>query len=1013
MKTTGNMNRLNTLFIITLTLISLPRVQAQSSFPLKGKVADRNGEAVIGAAVIIQSTGHGTTTGLDGSFELKEPVSDTTSIRVSSLGYSDIVLVPGKSRMLNIIMDESNTSLDEVVIIAYGSTSRKNYTGSLVQLHIENSPISNAVTNNAFTTLNGTAPGLRFSQSGESGNAGSMLIRGQKSLSSSAGSPLIVLDGVIFSGSLNDIDASTVESMTVLKDATSLAAYGSKAANGVIMVTSRKGKNGKPIIGFSTQVGVSQPDFKTKVKSPDDYIELVNAGYHTSSPIWMTTLQKSNWIAGRTTDWFDYITRTGIQQNYSMNISGATENMNYYLSASWYDNDNYIKGDNYNRTLFSGRFNTKITPWLSAGVNFNQSFSKNDGVRPNYTSAILMSPFNSPTISDGRMRKYTDGQETGNINPLWDTFNGIDNENHRTSTIMGGNLEVKFPFLEGLSYKLIGTYTLTNSTLRRFVHESNFVNITLGEAGYDPQNQTSYLDQTNGYRQTAKNTNWVLDNIVSFVRTFGKHYVNASFVYSRDSAESEIEKFSGKDFATIGNTNLGFWGLRYGAVQLIDNISYTLHNDIGYLARALYSYKETYHINASVRRDGSSVFGANSKWGIFPAVGLAWTISNEKFFSSVPFVNNLKLKASWGKNGNQTLAPYGSLTTINLGMETNIAYIFDDKVQYGQTIGSIGNANLGWESTESVNFGFDLDLFDNRIHMELDSYYSKTTDQIFSRRIPIMGAGKTAQVTTMGRIDNHGTEITLNTVNVKNRKFRWETSTNFALNRNILKDLGYTDTDDIPNNRFLGKSLGAIYGYKWIGIVQDSDTEYMNANGASPGDAMYANVDGSADGRITSDDRTILGYSKDNFRIGMQNTITYGRWQLYFMLHGIFSGSGFGYADNTLAYLSWNNKGPVALDHPFWTAENKSNTYPAPRFYDAKFMVLDKYGYVRLQDVVLSYTFDHNLLSRWRMASLKIFLSGKNLAFIAPGWHTSDPEVRSFEKAQLPRVFSAGINVSF
>jgi hypothetical protein len=320
---------------------------------------------------------------------------------------------------------------------------------------------------------------------------------------------------------------------------------------------------------------------------------------------------------------------------------------------------------------------------------------------------------------------------------------------------------------------------------------------------------------------------------------------------------------------------------------------------------------------------------------------------------------------------------------------------------------------LAWETTNSFNAGIETDLFGKRIHFEADVYKSETTDQIFSRTIPVMGAGITTQQSTMGQVDNWGIEIDASTVNVSRANFTWRSGLVFSLNRNKLVEIDGSGRDFVDNNLFLGKSLGAIYGYKWIGVVQASDTEYIAANGAVPGDAMYANVDGSADNRITITDRTILGYSKESFRMSLTNNLSYKKFSLYVMLNGIFSGGDYGVARNNDAYLSFGGWAVRnALDHPYWTAENPSDVYPRNDYYDSKFIAVQKYTFIRLQDVNLSYDLT-SVVKKWGLNSMSIYLAGKNLAFWAPHWEFSDPQVRSYSSAQLQRQFTLGINVGF
>ncbi len=980
-----------------------------------GVVTDAEGLPLPGVTVIVEGTTIGTITDPDGGFTLTIP-ENAEELHFSFVGMkTQIIPIDGKTSFM-VTLEADAIGLDEIVAIGYGVTKRKNFTGSVTQVDMENSPIMNKATTDAFSLLDGITTGINFSKSGEAGAETELLVRGQKSINDAdapdgfnSSAPLLVVDGIIFSGSMNDIDPTTVENIQVLKDATSLAAYGSKAANGVIMITRKKGIKGKPRISVSTSLGISNPNYKPDMRGPQGYIELMNA--RTASTTWMSALEQENIDANTPTDYYDMITRTGVQQNYSVNVSGGGEAMDYFIGSSYLDNKNFVVGDQYKRATFTARINTKVNDYLSVSASFDQSFNNNDGIVPNYGAAVTLSPWTEPTLSDGRVRLYVDGREETTQHPLWDTWVGRDDEDRRNATIIGGTVDFKIPGIEGLSYKLTGSYTTNKRLQREFTYETNFVNLALGEDGYTSEAQAAYLDRANGSISEEKTASWVIDNILSYTNQFDDHFISATAVYTRDSRKMDYFGMNGTDFTGIGNTNLGFYGLSNAVTQEIQPIRYTLHNDVGYLARASYSYKDTYHLNASFRRDGSSVFGADKKWGNFPAIGAAWTVSNESFLSSSTLIDNLKLKASWGKNGNQTLRPYGTLSTMDVGRGGGIGYWFDDQIIWGQSLATLGNTELAWETTTSFNIGTEIDLL-NRIHFELDGYKSTTTDQIFSRTIPVMGAGITSQMATMGKVENWGIEAVLNSTNIESGDFRWTSGLTFSLNRNKLVELyGGDEEDDLNAGLFIGESLSAIYGYEWTGIVQADDTEYLAANGGEPGDAMYANLDGSEDGVIGVTDRKILGFGMENFRMSLSNTLSYKNFQLYALFNGIFSGGDYGYAENNIAYLSSDGfQYHNMLNHPWWTAESPSETYPRVNFTDGRYTALQKYTFVRLQELNLSYTFDRDLLQKFHFSSLKIFVSGSNLFFFAPDWEYSDPEIRSWEAAQLPRTFTLGIN---
>ena len=1013
-----------TFFLLVAMLIASVTAMAQN-VSISGKVADANGEPLIGVSILVKGTTTGTMTDIDGNFALDVPANSI--IEVSSIGFVTQAISIGNQTTFNIVLEEDAELLEGTVVVGYGTVKRTNFTGSVASYSVGDGPVANIPKTSALDMLRGLAPGLQMTQSGVAGAAPSITIRGQKSIGGGS-DPLIVLDGVIFKGEINDIDPTTIETMSVMKDATSLASYGSQAANGVIMITTKKGEIGKPTINVKASVSLVEQNYNPDLKTGEEFIELMNARRGEADPkstVWMTSLERENYEAGRETDWIDYSTQLGVQQEYAANISGGSEGINYMFGVSRSDNTNFIKGNRYIRTTITSRINTNISKNISAGLNFNWADMRDDGIRGNYSR--YYSPFYSPTYEDGSMRKFIAGPDGEAIeNPLWATGSGtVDSEYRGTAATIGGNIEVKFPWIKGLSYRLTGNYTLRDFETKRFYHGAYFWSITdtdLSATGAD-----KYLGRANGYVNTSKSLAWVLDNILTYTREFGKHYINATLVYTRDSNRRTGQNTSGTDFTSIGNTTLGFYGLTNAVTHKITSITYNLHNDIGYLARVNYSFADKYHFNASFRRDGSSVFGSDRKWGNFPAVGVAWTISDENFMKGTKgWLDYLKVKVSWGLNGNQSLSPYQTLSQMNMGMSGGDVGYFQNTPIYGQEMTTLGNPLLGWETTQSYNFGFEADFLGRRLHWEVDGYKSITTDQIFNRVIPVMGAGISNQQATMGRVDNWGIESSIRASIVQKRDLRWDATLNFTMNRNKLVELYGDGKDDITNNLFIGESLGAIYGYEWDGIVQEEDVEFMKANGRVPGDIkekdqLTIDTDGDgvpdqADGIITPDDRKILGFEKEAFRMSLSTTLTYKGWSLYAIFNGSFSGGRYGKAINNVAHRSntENMSGLNTVDIPWWTPENKSNEYCRPAVdVNGNLYAIHNYGFVRLQDLSVSYTAKGNWLKKIGVASAQIFVSGNNLFFIAPDWKYSDPEVRSITSPQLRRTYTFGINVRF
>ncbi len=1011
-----------TLLLCVACFLNIQWASAQNQITVKGVVNDAMGP-VIGANIVEKDNPtNGTITDIDGNFSLSVPANATVVVRY--VGYKTQEILVNGQTSLTITLEEDSEALEEVVVVGYGTTKRKNFTGSVSTVKTAETPLALMPSSNAMDVLRGTTTGITVSQQQGAGQAPSLQVRGQKSVNGGS-DPLIVLDGVIFMGSFRDIDPATIESMSVLKDATSLAAYGSQAANGVIMITTKKGKLGKPVINFNASWAFSTAASKPDLLSPEDYVKkvnLLNGLAEDADPTWMREYEYENYQNGNTIDWFDYSTRTGLMQNYSASVSGATEKVNYFLSATYTDQEGVVIGDDYYRTALTARLQSDITDWLQVGGQVNYAYNNYSGPTTyNLYQATRLTPYGRAERADGGgPEKYPANEGIYRINPMWDVLSGtIDDHDTYATTTMKGHLLLKCPWIEGLTFRMNGSYSVENIERDYFTHEGYYVLEGSGDDRYSEATVSNYLASANGYSARTQNTSWVWDNILNYTRQFGKHFIDLTYVYTRDSYEYDYRRFDGSDFAALGNTTLGAYGLNLAATQQINSLNYTLHTDVGYLGRANYNYDDTYHISVSVRRDGSSVFGANHKWGTFPAVGLAWTVSNEDFMEKAKAISYLKLKASWGINGNQSLSPYQTLSRIVLGQSGGYSYTFGNtsEVSWGQRISQMGNEDLGWEETESFNYGFELGMFDDRVHLDFDGYVSRTTNQIFSRSIPVMINGLTSMYATMGQVNNWGIEINLNTTNIQTKDFTWNSGLLFYINRNKLKELYGDGQDDITNSLFLGKSLGAIYGYKNIGIVQEEDTEYMEANGAVPGDVKFADLD--EDGVITSDDRTILGYSKENFRMSLSNTLRWKDFELYFLLTGVFGGNGYGQAVNLYAYRTASDvQGDNNLNHGWWTAENRSNVYPRIDYTDGRYTPLQGYGFVRLQDLSLSYTFRQPWVKKLYISNLKVYLACKNL-FTITGWEGGDPEIQQTIGTgysygyPLSRTVSLGVNLTF
>ncbi len=988
-----------------------------------GTIRDSLGNPLEGVSVLVRGTSRGTATDANGQFQVQASAGEVLVFR--ALGFLTQELTLGSQHTVNVVLQLESSDLDEVVVVGYGTTKRKDFTGSVGSLNLENSPVALAPNLNALEALKGSVSGLNIGATNSAGGEPGIQIRGQNSISGN-NTPLIVLDGVIFMGSLSDINPNDIATIDVLKDATSAATYGSRSANGVIAVTTKRGRTGKPTISFNSSVGFQQWQDQPVMLRGEEWLAVVNDRnqYTEGTTNWLKPGELANREAGRETVWLDEVTRAGVMQNYQAAISGATENINYYLSTSFDDNKSVIVGDQFNRIAILGKINTQITKWLEVGVDAGFSRRDYSGVAANVGSAQAMSPYGVMYRDDqGNLEKYPYTQSL--TNPLWGVDDDTrDNEDFLHNYRLNTHAVVKVPWVDGLSYRVNYLLNQNQTYYGNFYYESNYVQEGDSPNRYLPATIQGFLTNANGSIDRRKTFSYVFDNIVNYNKTFGAHAVDVTLVATRDFSKYEQEVASGSDFAANGNTILGIQGLHKATVQRI-NLNGNERTNIGYLGRVNYAFNDKYFFTGSYRRDGASVFGVNNKWANFWAAGVAWRITNESFMEPLTVLDDMKLKFSWGQNGNQGLEPYGTLSTIVNAASGGIRYEFSNtpgKIYYGLSQDALGNGSLGWETTSSWNAGFESAWLGNRIFADLDVYFAKTTDQIFIRSIPVMTGFKT-MMASMGQVNNTGLEASVRTVNIQRPDLTWSTTFTFWKNFNKVVSLYGEDLDgdgreddDIANSRFIGKSLGAIYGYEQIGIVQEDDTEYIELTGAAPGSPKYRDLDGEPG--ITTADRKILGYDKENFRLNFSSNLNYKSFGLYVMVTGTFGGNNMYLLSNPSAYMTSGtgrfNDNLHAI--PYWTSDNPSNVYPSASFAgDGRFLGLQSRGFVRIQDVTLSYTFNQPWLSAARIGSLKVFATAKNLGTFTD-WFGGDPETGAkIRDNVLPVVstYSLGVNLSF
>ena len=957
--------------MMLIVLMACPAMLSAQSI-VKGNVKDDAGEPVIGATVREVGTQNATVTDFDGNFELKNVTKDAVS--VSYVGYlTQTVQTKGKS-FVEVTLQADQKLLDEVVVVGYGTMRKSDVTGAVTRANIQ--AFEKSPNTNLLQSLQGTVPGLNVGQASSAGGNPEISIRGANTISGST-SVLIILDGIIYTGSLSSINPADIESVDVLKDASATAVYGAQAANGVLLITSKKGVKGKAKVNFSSSYSIQTPTNKMHTMNRNEMLNFDNeclwqfsktkeSGYTQQDPnfklsermpdAWMTDDQ-GNIIPGDY-NWWDDFTRNGSIWENKLNVSGGSDAMSYLISLGNTQQKNYLLNDEYKRN--SIRVNLDIQPvkWLKAGIQAFGSFENRDGQETYLPFLIECSPLTQPYDENGNMNHYPahDARENPYHGSLVDDY---DRTNSFFANVYG---EVQLP-LKGLTYRI------------------NFGNnYRISEHHY----ASEFAENSNGqaYKHHGTYYDFTLDNILNYTNDFGKHSVGATLVYG---ASRRKYSYTAADAKLFPRMTLGYNSLELASTQTTNSDAW-LETLLYQMARVNYSYDGRYLVTATVRRDGYSGFSSNNKSAVFPSVALGWVISNEEWFK-VPQINYLKLRAGWGMSGNQT-SRYSSLARVN----SSIGYIFGDGVSGSmrQELASMENNNLKWEKTSGFNFGLDFALFDSRITGNIEYYTTKTKDLLYAVQIPSI-TGFNSIMSNVGEIQNNGFEITINSRNIQTKDFEWTSMFNLSTNSNKINKLSGLDTngdgkeDDLTSSSlFIGESLSAIYDYTGDNIPE----------GFHPGN--YRVVDINNDGKIDENDRSIIGKADPSVRMGLLNSFKYKNFTLSFFLNAVLGGSKSFQGKNSFAELVndntlRHNRLTEQVDN-FWTPSNPGGIYA---LYNAN-PAINPYRYenrsfLRLQDITLAYDLPKQWMNYIGIDGINLYVSCKNLLTIT-GWHGWDPE---------------------
>lgn len=1002
-------------FLSLIGLFFINEVVAQEVIDVAGNVKDeRTGLPLAG--VTVSSSVSDTQTDEEGGFSLSAKTKE--KLTFTYIGYQTIELEALQTHM-EVKLIPSASDLDEVVVVGYGEMKRSDLTGSVKSVSMED--VASNSDMNVMQQLKGKTAGLNVEGGAKADDSPSISIRGQNTLSAS-NSPLIVLDGVIFRGNLTDINSNDIERIDILKDASSAAIYGSRSANGVLLVTTKKGKEGKPKISYDFSYGVQSVThnpvkwmnaaeyanrlvdysylqslynwYKSGPSGPEDkggkpehpgYSEDVVRNYLKSED------ERKNYTQGNSVNWIDEVSKNGPILNNNLSISGASQSFNYFGSASYTNREGVLKGDEFERLSLNTRIEGDLTSWLKLGLNVMYSDKDYSGIAASMQHAQNSSPLASMYDENGR---YPDrfNAEFLMAHPL--RYEYIDDFDKRKNRMYLGYAHIEVPFLDGLEYDFNYSNNYSSAGRKTFYPSST----------YEGSEDQGVATVTN-----SEETSWIFNHIVRYGNEFNDiHKIDLTFVYTRDQVTGNSSKIDAKQFT---NETLGYNNLSFAQLYTIGSGAYK-ESSLGYMARANYSLLDKYLFTGTFRRDGFSGFGEKNKLANFYSAALAWNIYEEEFMGfSKNWLDYLKIRLSYGQNGNQGIGRYSSLSRMS-----TLNYIYENSPAIGLGPNTLGNSDLGWETTNSANFAIDFSVLNDRISGSLDYYISKTKNVLVERNLP--GATGYPDVwTNIGAIRNRGFEAEINTVNI-NREIKWESDFVFFINRDKITDLYGDGKDDIGNQWFLGEPISAIYDYKRTGGVWTEDELYNGEilEGFYPG--QFRLEDRNGDNKITANqDRRIVGYATPNYRFGIGNTISYKNISFYFFINSIQGGNGY-YIGNLQRLLEatpdfdYAQRANQPAIYENWLPDN--GVTEAPPIYNYPVVASGNYqdrSFIRLQDVSLQYNLHTEKLSRVKIQELQLFASGKNL-YTWTKWKGYDPELGGYYD-MMNKSISVGCKLIF
>lgn len=993
--------------IATVRAAAVIRTSLQQKVVVRGKVQDSKGVSLPGVSVSEKGTGNGAMTDMNGDFTIS--VADTSSVLVFSyLGYQQQEIKVGARTDITVTLTESVKSLNEVVVIGYGTQKKRDLTGAIAS--VSSKDIANQPVPDAGQAIEGKIAGVQVVSSGAPGSNVNIQIRGVGTINDN--SPLLVIDGVPTPADvnyLNNLNMNDIASMDVLKDASATAIYGSQGANGVIIITTKKGEAGKGRLNFNFYAGVQSVAHKVPLLNAQQFVqlnneELTNANQATN-PAYADPAS-----FGRGTNWLNAILRNAPIQSYTLSYSGGSKNADYYVSAGVLDQQGVVIGSKYRRYNVQFNSNQKVLPWLKTGSNLTLEHDEKPSGGGSVSAALAANPAQPIYNTDGTYSgPVGQSQWYGSVTNPVGLYNLVQNNTNGYNIL--GNIYAEATIIPGLTFRTTPGLTATFYDTRTWSPENNLQP--------SPQAQ-SYLAESYN-----KSLTWNWDNYLTYDKTFGKdHHIT---IMAGTSAESS-------SFNYISGNITGFASdltqqLRDGSTQPNIDGDGSQWSLFSLIARANYAYKDRYLLTATVRRDGSSRFGENKKYGTFPSASFAWRVSQEPFFKNISFFDDLKLRAGYGETGNQSIGNYQFASAL-----TPALYAFNGTVVPIELAQNPSNPNISWETSKQTNIGLDATFFHTRITVNIDAYLKNTTGMLVPYVLPISTGFTGSTVINAGKLRNKGLEFNITSRNLTGA-FKWTTDFNISFNQNKILSLDqnaalFPGGSSIGLNGYLainqvGSPINAFYGYVTQGIFQtpyDVEAHATQVSGSdvynrtSAGDIRFKDLNN--DGVIDAKDRTVIGNPNPTGIFAMTNSFSWKGFDLSVALQGIYGNQIFNANNITLESMSGaNNQSAYVLGR--WEGAGTSNTIPRAIYGDPNenSRISDRYiengAYMRIKNLTLGYTFPKTLLEHAGIRSVRIYASAQNL-YTFTKYTGVDPEVglNGIDQNVYPltRTLSLGLN---